>query len=146
MNNNRPVVPPTLGILIPCFNEEEVLPISLHRLTTLVMELKADGLITAGSFIGAVDDGSDDQTWHYLVDAAKKDANLRAISLSTNFGHQNALLCGLIEFGNKVDCMITLDADLQDDLGVIKSMLMAYNEGFDIIYGVRKKKKCRLSF
>ncbi|MEQ9299928.1 MAG: glycosyltransferase family 2 protein [Cyclobacteriaceae bacterium] len=140
MNNYQFADVPTLGILIPCYNEEDVIPITTRKLIDVLNELKSDGLIAANSFLGVVDDGSNDQTWPYLVKTSEEEPNLKAISLSTNFGHQNALLCGLIEFGNLTDCIVSLDADLQDDIGIIKSMLIAYSEGFDIIYGVRKKR------
>lgn len=130
----------TLGIVIPCYNEEEVLPITAKALLRLLEELISKGLISGKSYISFVNDGSTDRTWQIIKELAV-DHRIRGIKLSTNFGHQNALFAGLMRNRQLSDCTVSLDADLQDDIRAIEAMLHKYYEGYAIIYGVRKKRE-----
>jgi glycosyltransferase involved in cell wall biosynthesis len=132
---------PKLGIVVPCYNEEQVLPITYEKLTELVIKLVKKNKIEESSFVALVDDGSRDNTWNQIADYAKKSKYIKGVKLSRNFGHQGALLAGLNAFMNDTDCIISIDADLQDDINVIEEMVDKYREGFDIVYGVRKKRK-----
>jgi len=137
-----PNIPTKVCIVVPCYNEQEILKQSVDSLQALLGELMRDGIADADSFIALVDDGSSDRTW-VLMEELKTtyDSNLRAIKLSRNHGHQSALLTGLLVFGNDVDCTISIDADLQDDILVMKDMLVLYKQGFDVVYGVRNQRK-----
>lgn len=127
-----------LSLVVPCFNEEEVLPESARRLRTCVAGLIADGKISADSQIVFVNDGSLDATWPILEQLCRSDPIFAAIGLSRNFGHQGALLAGLQYCPG--DALITIDADLQDDLNAIEQMVDRYREGYDIVYGVRDER------
>lgn len=131
----------TLGIVVPCFNEEEILEYTNNQLTNLLDGLINTSIITDKSFIGYVDDGSSDKTWTILENFTSENDKIKIIKLSRNFGHQGALLAGLENFSGFADCVVSIDADLQDDIGVIKEMIEAYNDGFDIVYGVRKERE-----
>ncbi|MGC9342491.1 MAG: glycosyltransferase family 2 protein [Bacteroidales bacterium] len=132
---------PTVGIVVPCYNEEEVIEDSNTKLLTLLEELKKEKLADSKSFIGYIDDGSKDTTWKILRDLSKKNPSIKAIKLSRNYGHQFALLSGLASYNGFADCLISIDADLQDDIKVIKDMIREFQEGVDIVYGVRKSRK-----
>lgn len=132
---------PCLGIVVPCYNEEQVLPFTCEKLTTLVKELIENGKILEDSFITFVDDGSRDKTWQMIEKYAADNSLIRGVKLSRNFGHQGALLAGLNSFMNKADCIVSIDADLQDDILVISEMVDKYSQGYDIVYGVRKERK-----
>ncbi len=132
---------PCLGIVVPCYNEEQVLPFTCEKLTTLVKELIQNGKILESSFITFVDDGSRDGTWQMIEKYAADNSFIRGVKLSRNFGHQGALLAGLNSFMNKADCIVSIDADLQDDILVINEMVDKYSQGYDIVYGVRKERK-----
>lgn len=132
----RPV--PQLAIVVPCFNEEEVLPQTATRLRALLGRLRAAGRITTGSHVVFVDDGSRDGTWGLIEQLAAEDEQFRGIKLSRNRGHQNALLAGL--FTADGDVLVSIDADLQDDLEVIAEMLSRHAEGMQIVYGVRNDR------
>lgn len=133
------VVTPVLGIVVPCYNEVQVLPETCRRLQRLINELIASGTIAAGSRVWFVDDGSTDGTWDLIRGAAEAvDATCCGIKLSRNRGHQIALLAGLMTA--KGDVLISVDADLQDDLGVIPRMLAAFRDRHDIVYGVRRTR------
>lgn len=127
-----------LAIIVPCFNEEEILPSSLKTLITLRQKLQKENLINEKSEIVLVNDGSKDSTWQLIEQAHKKSPFIRGISLSRNFGHQEALLAGL--YNTTADIYITIDADLQDDPSVIKQMIERYYDGSEIVYGVRNRR------
>ncbi len=132
---------PVIGIVVPCYNEEEVLPTTYEKLTELVIKLINKQKIGGTSFVALVDDGSRDNTWNQIAEYAQESKHIKGVKLSRNFGHQGALLAGLNAFMNETDCIISIDADLQDDINVIEDMVDKYHEGFDIVYGVRKKRK-----
>ena len=127
-----------LAIIIPCFNEEEILPKSIKTLDSLRAHLIKDGLISDKSKLVFVNDGSTDKTWQIIEKAHAKDNHIQGICLSRNFGHQAALLAGI--YNTKADIYITIDADLQDDPTVIKEMIERYNEGYEVVYGVRNRR------
>ncbi len=127
-----------LGIIVPCYNEEEVLPETNKRLSDILTHLNNLELITNDSGIYYVDDGSKDRTWEIVEALAILDSRVHGIKLSRNCGHQNALLAGI--FSAEGDALITIDADLQDDIIVIEQMVRQFTEGFEIVYGVRKTR------
>lgn len=127
-----------LSIVIPCYNEEEVLPETAKRLIQLVCELSEAGTIAASSKIYFVDDGSRDRTWPMIEALALEQASIKGIKLSRNRGHQIALLAGLLTVPG--DVVISVDADLQDDLATIASMIDEFKAGSQIVYGVRKSR------
>ncbi|MFT3906016.1 MAG: glycosyltransferase family 2 protein [Steroidobacteraceae bacterium] len=124
-----------LAIILPCYNEESVLPATISRLLALRSELVAEGLISGDSAITFVDDGSLDRTWSIIEAAAREEPALHGIKLSRNQGHQGALLAGLLSVPG--DAVISIDADLQDDLGAIREMVLRHRAGAGIVYGVR---------
>jgi glycosyltransferase involved in cell wall biosynthesis len=126
-----------LNIVVPCFDEEEVLPETADRLIEMLDQLKRDGAIEQGSIV-FVDDGSRDGTWGLIEDAHARDARVCGLKLSRNRGHQNALLAGLLTA--RGDVVISLDADLQDDLDAIPKMIDAHRDGADIVLGVRARR------
>lgn len=128
-----------LSIVVPCYNEEAVLPETIQRLTELLQYLIDKGKITSNSCVYYVDDGSRDRTWDLIEALAKTNSTVRGIKLSRNRGHQNALLAGLLTV--KGEAVISVDADLQDDLSAIEEMLDYYAAGYDIVYGVRSSRK-----
>ena len=128
-----------LAIIVPCYNEEEVLNKSIKTLADLTFSLIKKNLISPQSKIIFVNDGSKDKTWNIIEKAHKENNLIKGISLSRNFGHQEALLAGL--YNTDADIYITIDADLQDDPNVIKDMVEAYYQGNEIVYGVRKRRK-----
>lgn len=129
---------PVLGLVIPCFNEEEVLGETSVRLISLLTRMRDEGLIHDRSAIFYVDDGSRDNTWALIKELSAVHKEVCGIKLSCNRGHQNALLCGLMTAPG--DMIISVDADLQDDLEVIPKMVRHYKEGCEIVYGVRKRR------
>ena len=133
-----------LGIVVPCYNEEEVLPETNRRLLDLLSHLRQAGLVTADSALYFVDDGSKDRTWEIIESFAIANIRVHGIKLSRNQGHQNALLAGL--FGAKGDVVVTVDADLQDDITVIEEMLQRFSAGCDIVYGVRHSRSADTVF
>jgi glycosyltransferase involved in cell wall biosynthesis len=128
-----------LGVILPCYNEEAVLQMSAEKLRNKLSDLKAANLITEDSFICFVDDGSRDSTWE-IIEHLTKDPIFKGIKLATNFGHQNAILAGMFTCKTMADCIITIDADLQDDIDVFDEMIHAYHEGNLIVYGVRDNR------
>ena len=126
-----------LAIVVPCYNEQEVLTDTTGKLTGLMEELTREGLIDENSFILFVDDGSRDSTWKLIEEAARDHGCVQGLKLAGNVGHQNALLAGLMTVKDEVDAAISIDADLQDDISVIGEMVKKYNDGTDIVYGVR---------
>ena len=129
---------PNLGIVIPCFNEEKVLRETTARLISLLARMRAEELISDCSAIFYIDDGSRDATWALIEELSLHYEEVCGIKLSRNCGHQNALLCGLMTAPG--DALISVDADLQDDLDVIPQMLRHYRGGCDIVYGVRERR------
>lgn len=127
-----------LSIIVPCFNEEEVLPQTIKTLEKIRTSLIKEKLISNESSIVFVNDGSKDKTWEIIEKNHTKNPNIKGICLSRNFGHQEALLAGL--YNTKADIYVTIDADLQDDETVIKDMVKAYYEGNEVVYGVRKQR------
>lgn len=130
-----------LYLVIPCYNEEEVLADTAGKLDKKMKELMAEGLIDVKSRIIFANDGSMDLTWKIIEDLHNKDTLFGGINLTRNRGHQNALLAGLMTVKDDADIVISLDADLQDDINVFDEMLRKNNEGYDVIYGVRNDRK-----
>lgn len=130
-----------LYLVIPCYNEEEVLADTAGKLDKKMKELMAEGLIDIKSRIIFVNDGSMDLTWKIIEDLHNKDTLFGGINLTRNRGHQNALLAGLMTVKDDADIVISLDADLQDDINVFEEMLRKNNEGYDVVYGVRNDRK-----
>jgi len=135
-----------LGIVIPCYNEEETLPETSKRLEVLLDEMIAAGSIDKESFICYVDDGSTDSTWEYIEKFQKESNHFKGIKLSRNFGHQNALIAGLMQLKNDADALVSMDADLQDDITLIKKFVEKYTEGYDVVYGVREDRRTDSKF
>jgi len=127
-----------LSLVVPCYNEEEALPHAAPRLARLVKDLIARGKIASDSNIWFIDDGSTDDTWRLIESLTRESDLFVGVKLSRNRGHQNALLSGLLSADG--DAVISIDADLQDDLGVIERMVDAHAEGYEIVYGVRKAR------
>ena len=130
----------TLYIVVPCYNEEEVLGETASRLKTKMCSLINEGKISQTSRVLFVNDGSRDQTWAMIKDHSLMDKLFSGISLSRNRGHQNALLAGLMTVRGKADMVISMDADLQDDINAVDSMVDEYLNGYDVVYGVRNKR------
>lgn len=129
-----------LSIVVPCFNEEEVLNETTRELTSVLDHLVTSRKISTDSKIFFVDDGSKDQTWPLIQEKTKLDHYVQGVKLSRNFGHQYALLAGMETAAKFSDCIISIDADLQDDVQAIFKMVDKYLEGYDIVYGVRDKR------
>ena len=130
-----------LNLVIPCYNEEEALPYTKKELDKKMKALIDDGLISKESKVVLVNDGSKDKTWDIITEFHNKDNMYVGINLSRNRGHQNALLAGLMYARDNADISISMDADLQDDINVIDDMIKKYNNGADIVYGVRNSRK-----
>lgn len=128
-----------LRIVVPCYNEQEVLPETARRLSALLEDLHHRGWVEAGSGILFVDDGSRDATWQQIMDLASHSAWVAGLKLSRNRGHQQALKAGLDHAD--ADVVVSMDADLQDDPEAIEHMLQAHQQGFDIVYGVRRLRR-----
>jgi polyisoprenyl-phosphate glycosyltransferase len=131
---------PVLSIVVPCFNEALVIVETAKQLSQMVNKLVNDNIISRKSFILFVNDGSHDNTWNLIVDLNSNSDIICGVGLAHNVGHQNALMAGLTVAKDLSDIIISMDADLQDDVSVIKEMVLQYNEGFDIVYGVRKSR------
>lgn len=139
------MTPPVLAVVAPCYNEQEVLPETLRRLRQLLERLVGEGRIDAASRIWLVDDGSSDSTWSLIRQAATDSGvGVCGIKLSRNRGHQIALLAGLMSAAG--DVIVSIDADLQDDLEAIPRMLEAHAAGHDIVYGVRSSRATDTAF
>ncbi len=130
-----------LYLVIPCYNEEEVLPETSKRLLEKYEKLIDDGVIDSESKICFVNDGSKDRTWEIIEQLNSENKIFRGIKLSRNKGHQNALMAGLMTVKDECDAAISLDADLQDDIEAIDRMVEKYAEGYDVVYGVRSSRK-----
>lgn len=130
-----------LYLAIPCYNEEEVLRDSAAKLSQKYADMMAVGKISADSKIVFIDDGSKDRTWEIITQLHAENPIFQGIKLSRNRGHQNALLCGLMTLKSKADAVISIDADLQDDINVFDEMVAKYEAGCDVVYGVRSKRE-----
>ncbi len=131
----------TLFVVIPCYKEEEVLPETARRMKEKMQALMEAELISRQSRVMFVNDGSKDRTWEIIAQLHHEDALFSGVNLSRNRGHQNALLAGLMTAVNFSDMVISMDADLQDDINAIDAMVKAYHQGYDIVYGVRSSRK-----
>ena len=131
---------PILYIVVPCYNEEEVLPETNSRLTALLRRLVDEGKISADSRVMYVNDGSHDHTWQ-LIRQFHDEGPVRGVNLAGNVGHQHALLAGMTVAKDLCDVLVSIDADLQDDIEAIPAMLARFADGCDIVYGVRKERK-----
>lgn len=129
-----------LYMAIPCYNEEEVLHETASRLEKKYKELKQKGKISEESRVVFIDDGSKDKTWEIIEELHSQNEMFSGVKLSRNRGHQNALLCGLMTVKDLADTVISMDADLQDDINAIDGMIDKYNEGCDVVYGVRSAR------
>lgn len=129
-----------LYIVVPCYNEEEVIKITSQQLLDKLNQLSKLNKISSESRILFVNDGSTDLTWSIIVKLARQDRHFIGISQSRNRGHQSSLLAGLMEVKDKADVVISIDCDGQDDLSAINEMIDRYHEGYDIVYGVRKSR------
>ena len=127
-------------LVIPCYNEELVLPETVKRLTAKLNSMIASGLASPESRMLLVNDGSKDRTWELISGYSKENRLVAGITLAHNRGHQNALLAGLMTARRYADCAVSLDADLQDDVDAIDQFVVKFQEGCDIVYGVRNKR------
>ncbi|WP_154504582.1 glycosyltransferase family 2 protein [Stecheria intestinalis] len=131
---------PVLWIVIPCYNEQEVLPITAPQFLKKIQDLAGQGLIAEDSRILFVNDGSKDSTWKIICDLAAEDEHYIGIAQSRNRGHQNAVLAGLMEAKDHCDITISIDCDGQDDINAMDQMVKEYLNGAEIVYGVRSKR------
>ena len=130
-----------LYMVVPCYNEEAVLAETTKRLTAKLKDMIARKKISAGSRILYVNDGSKDATWRLIEQFHKADKMISGLNLSRNRGHQNAVLAGLMYAKDRADMVISMDADLQDDINAIEKMVDRYHEGLDVVYGVRSDRR-----
>ena len=130
-----------LTIVVPCYNEEEVLPETVKELGKILDKLIQENLINQDSKILFVDDGSKDNTWKLIKEYEEINKHVTGIKFSRNYGHQNALIAGMTVAVKKSDMIITIDADLQDDVNAIFEMVRKYHEGTDVVYGVRNSRE-----
>ena len=136
-----PTLAPVLYIVIPCYNEQEVLPITAPLFLNKLNALAAAGKISVDSRVLFVNDGSRDETWRIIKELAGKDEHVIGISQSRNRGHQNAVLAGLMEAKDLCDITISIDCDGQDDINAMDAMIDAYRDGYDVVYGVRSSRE-----
>ena len=130
-----------LYLAIPCYNEEEVLWDTAEKLLNKYYDMMSERKISQKSKIVFIDDGSKDSTWEIIEDLHKQNPIFQGIKLTCNRGHQNALLAGLMTLKDRADAVISIDADLQDDINVFDDMLKEYENGCDVVYGVRSKRE-----
>lgn len=131
---------PKIALVIPCYNEQEVIEETMKRLLSLLSDLKDQEKIDSSSYMLFVDDGSKDETWTLIKKHHKTNSAIKGLKLAKNAGHQNALLSGLMHAKKDCDCTISLDVDLQDDITKIPAFVEAFSQGNDIVYGVRSKR------
>lgn len=136
----------TLYLVIPCYNEEEMLPITAKALVEKMNNLMSEGKISQDSKVMLVDDGSKDKTWDIIEKLHEAIPLFTGLKLSRNKGHQNALLAGLMTAKNYADIIVSMDADLQDDINAIDGFLEKRSEGCDIVYGVRSSREKDTAF
>ncbi len=137
---------PSIYLAVPCYNEEEALPVSAEKLRTKLHDLIESGSISPESRIVFIDDGSKDATWQMIAALHGEDGIFQGIRLSRNCGHQRALLAGLMTLREECDAVISLDADLQDDINAIDGMVAQYCDGCEIVYGVRNDRASDTAF
>jgi polyisoprenyl-phosphate glycosyltransferase len=137
---------PVVTLVVPCYNEESVLPYTIDTLHELLDELMKERFISDKSKILFVDDGSKDRTWELIYQASLQSEIIRGLKLARNAGHQHALLAGLFSAKTVSDCVISIDADLQDDIEVIRAFIEKFKDGYDIVYGVRKGRETDTRF
>ena len=130
---------PKIALVVPCHDEEQVLPETASRLATLLDRLTREGSISESSGVFFVDDGSVDGTWQAIEKLVREDARIHGLKLSRNFGQQSAILAGLLTAPG--DASISIDADLQDDIAAIEDMVRAYKGGAEVVYGIRRSRK-----
>ena len=135
-----------LFIVVPCYNEEEVLPISSKVLLDFLKRMIAKNKVSTESSILFVDDGSKDKTWAIIKRLSEQEEHFKGLKFSRNFGHQNALLAGMTTAVQVADMIVTIDADLQDDVEAIEGMIDAYHDGNDVVYGVRSNRDTDTAF
>ena len=132
---------PKLFIVIPCYNEQEALPLTAKRLVELTDDMIEKALISPESRVVLVDDGSRDATWQVISDLHAQDQRFEGVKLAHNVGHMNALWAGMTLSQERCDCVITIDADLQDDPDAMYAFLEEYRNGADVVYGVRSSRE-----
>lgn len=132
---------PSIGIVLPCYNEELVIGETSHQINTILEDLIKRNIICTTSFAVFVDDGSKDKTWDLIQEKTLKLKCIKGLKLAGNVGHQNALLAGLMTYKDEADALISIDADLQDDVQVIEEMIIKFSSGTDVVYGVRKERE-----
>lgn len=135
-----------LTIVVPCFNEEEVLPETTKELSQILTDLINANKVSSDSKLLFVNDGSKDKTWEIISDYSERYSYVTGIKFSRNYGHQNALIAGMTTANNYSDMIITIDADLQDDVKAIPEMVDKYIDGYDVIYGVRNSRDTDTAF
>ena len=131
---------PVIAIVVPCYNEEQALPFSVPELLGILDTIASEGLASRDSFILLCNDGSRDRTWQVIEEMHLKDKRVKGLSLAHNRGHQYVLLAGLMTARNRCDAAISIDADLQDDPKAIIEMVRLFNQGKEIVYGVRSSR------
>lgn len=129
-----------LAIVSPCYNEEDVLQHSVERLTELLDRMVNEDAISSDSMMVFVNDGSNDRTWQIISDLHQTNSYVKGINLTRNVGHQNAILAGMMAAKEWADAVVTIDADLQDDIACIPQMVKHFEEGYDIVYGVKVQR------
>jgi len=137
---------PVLYIITPCYNEEEALPHTAPKLVALLQKMAQDGQIDPRSRLTLVDDGSRDRTWKVIEALAERHPEVEGLKLAHNAGHQNALWAGMMTVREKADAIVTIDADLQDDVNAIPQFVEKMAEGADVVYGVRKRRDTDTAF
>ena len=130
-----------LGIVIPCYNEEAVVADTAAEVLGILGDLVQREVISADSFVLFVNDGSTDSTWQLITGLHSQDSRVKGLNLLSNVGQQNAIMAGMMTVRERVDTVLTIDADLQDDITCLEKMLGYYSEGCDIVYGVRESRE-----
>lgn len=130
-----------LAIVSPCYNEQEALPSSAEKLSRLMDSMIADNLVDPASFVLFVNDGSRDETWKVIKELHGKSGRFHGLNLAHNVGHQNAIMAGMMTAVEDADAVVTIDADLQDDINAIPRMVKAYYDGYDVVYGVKVSRE-----
>lgn len=130
-----------LGIVSPCYNEEKILQLSVNKLTNLISSLVEKGKIQPDSFVLFVNDGSTDNTWSLIKTIHEQNPNFKGLNLAHNVGHQNAIMAGMMTAKDWANAIITIDADIQDDINAIEKMVDAFEQGSEIVYGVKVARK-----
>lgn len=131
---------PILSIVVPCYNEEEVFGETASQLTECLSSLIKEKLVSTESYLLFVDDGSRDKTWELIQAESTRNPYVSGLKLARNFGHQKALIAGLESAKEHADCVVSIDADLQDDISVIREFVVQFWQGFEIVYGVRQSR------